>query len=162
MRRDADDMVLPLPGGQTELGLAIKEGRSPAFVRILLQDGAMVNMENAWGSTPLQTLLNEEPERQAPAFGDMPAFGAMPALVVMPYLRASQARLVDIAILLLQAGAEPPKGEVVVAKGNEACAVCVDQYWNAVKVMILRRGISSRQLDDDVWGGVIDFLYQRR
>ena len=158
MQADPDELFVLLPGGKRALGYAIQHNRSPAFLRTLLGGGAPVNIPDADGTTPLQQLLNTEPDREIPAWNAMPAFAApwwaaAPAAPARPYRRQHQVRLVGAAIVLLQGGAQAPGGEVAAAPGNEACASCVEQYWDAILAASLRHGITSGRLDA-FWGDI--------
>lgn len=166
LQDDPAELFLPLLGGKRALGYAIEQQRSPAFLRILIGAGAPVNIPDADGRTPLQHVLSVEPEREVPDWNAMPAFvvfgppwGA--AAAAAPYRRQHQARLVNTAIVLLQTGAQPPEGAVVAAPGNEACAACVQQYWDAILAESLRHATTSGRLDA-FWGDIAAFLHGGR
>lgn len=162
LQDDDDELFLPLLGGKRALSYAIQQQRSPAFLRILIGAGAPVNSPDADGRTPLQHLLNEEPHREMLDWRDMPAFMAFgEAVPVAPYRRQHQVRLVDAAIALLQSGAQAPEGAIVAAPGNEACAACVEQYWDAILAESLRHAIIKGRLDA-FWGDIATFLHGGR
>lgn len=151
---DPDEVFLPLPGGSSALGLAIECGRSPAILRELIAAGALVDGEDSLGRTPLQTLLNTEPQpdvQQGLGWGFLHR-------AELPYLRAHQALLVRQAIALLSAGATVPAGGVVAARGNHACALCVREYWDALLAAALRRAMLAGQLGEH-WGIIVAFVY---
>jgi len=151
---DPDEVFLPLPGGSSALGLAIECGRSPAILRELIVAGAFVDGEDSMGHTPLQTLLNTEPQLDF-QLGLGRGFQQRAGL---PYLRAHQALLVRQAIALLSAGATVPPGALVAARGNHACALCVQEYGDALLAAAVRRAMLSGKLGDH-WGVIATFLY---
>jgi len=166
LQDDPAELFLPSLGGKRALGYAIEHQRSPAFLRILIGAGAPVNAPDADGRTPLQHVLNVEPDREMPDWNAMPAFVAFgppwgAAAAAAPYRRQHQVHLVDTAIALLQRGAQAPEGAIVAAPGNDACAACVEQYWDAILAESLRHAITSGRLDA-FWGDIAAFLHGGR
>lgn len=59
---------------------------------------------------------------------------------------------------LLSSGAIVPPGALVAARGDRACALCVQQYGHALLVAALQRAVLSGQLGEH-WGAIAAFLY---
>ena len=163
LQDDPEELFVPSRSGKRALSNAIQQQRSPAFVRLLIGAGAPLNIPDVDGSTPLRYLLDVEPDLEMPLWNGMlvpmaPGGAAVPAA---PYRRQHQVRLVDTAIALLQRGAQAPEGAIVAAPGNEACAACVEQYWDAILAESLRHAIISGRLRA-FWAGIAAFLYDGR
>lgn len=165
---DPAEAVLPLPGGSSVLGLAIRKGRSPAFLRELIGVGALVDGVDSIGRTPLQIVLDAARDIQGGlelGFWQRDIQGGLePGFrprEEVPLLRARQALLVRQALALLSAGATVPVEALGAARGNHACALCVQEYWDALAATVIHRAILSGRFNEQPWGVIATFLYNK-